>query len=1420
MVPTAIVPLAQFPLNRSDKLDRNALPEPAWHERVQLAVAPRDPCEQLVAEIFAEQLGLDQVGIHDNFFALGGHSLLATRVIARVREAIPSDLAVRDLFERPTVALLAERLHRPLESPEASAPQALPRPSEGAWEAPASYAQQRLYFIDRLEQGGATYLMPVAFLLPEPFAGQHLAQTLTRLVARHEGLRTHFAVCAEQVVQVILPATRQHYPYIDLAGLAPARQAAAARALLAAAAHLPFPLDRAPLWRCQVLRLGQAHHLLAWNIHHIQSDGGSQELLLGELLADLRAQRQGQDPYLTPLPLQYADYAAWQHSRLSGPVLEAQRAYWKQHLADAPPLLELPADRPRPAQISYRGALQQFQLSAAATATLRDFAHQRGATPFMVALAALVALLARTCRRDDILVGTPMAHRTHREFEGILGLFLNTLVLRFRLKPDWTVDQLIAAVRRETLESFTHQDLPFDKLVEELNPERSLSYTPIFQVLFVYNQAGAASLEAAPTPFAEQSSSAKFDLTVSLTEQPHGLYGAIEYATGLFDGPTISRFKQHYLHLLQAFLDGASGPVTRLDLSDADERGILLQRFNAIAAPEAGPTLVHQCFLAAAAAAGDQPALWLPGPRDSAERALTYRDLAVQVNALAHHLRALGVGPETPVALCAPRDAQLIVGLLAVLVAGGTYVPTDPAYPAARLAYTLDDAGIAIVLAGPACLPAELSSGRQVVALDQPQTWAERPSDAPTVVVQPDQLSHIIYTSGSTGQPKGVAVRHAATCARFDWMRQAFAPELLAGVLGATSICFDLSVFELLGTLCAGGQVILAENALHYPEHPARARVRLLNTVPSAARQLLEADALTAPLTVNLAGEALPADLIAALQDRGLTVNNLYGPSEDTTYSTWATMDRSHRQVPTIGRPLPRTRAYVTEPDLRLSPLGLIGELALGGAGLARAYFRRPALAAARFVPDPFSLEPGARLYRTGDLARWQHDGQLRFLGREDFQVKLRGFRIELGEIEAELARAPDVREAAVCVAQSPQGPYLAALIVPNEGFDETALRTRLATLLPHHLQPQSYVTAPAMPRTPNGKLDRAALQALCATHEPATAKPIAPPRTAMELAIAECFAAVLDRDVTTIGRDDDFFHLGGHSLLALALLTRIERRLGKAPALNTLFRGGSVAQLAALLARQGATTSGERVVLRAEGEGAPLYLIHPIGGNLLCYRKLVAAQPEGFPIYGFQAPGQDGTEPPLTTVPDLAARYLTHLADPTQPLRLAGWSFGGVIAQEMAHQWEHQGGCIAALTLLDSHLAPKPKRGTRDQAPLDLFARDLGAPYEKLPTQTFKTLDEVLTWAKQENILPEDLASDRAEALYAIFAANHQAWRHHTPFPTQAPTTLITATANRTPQQIKAHPHTWRPYLQGEFTHQTHPLTHEALVAGPNIIP
>ncbi len=1252
--------------------------------------------------------------------------------------------------------------------------------------------------------------MPVAFRLPEPFAGLHLDQTLARLVARHEALRTHFAMRGDQVVQAVNPVFSPLLPCVDLSGLSPARQAVAARGLLAVCAQRPLALERAPLWRCLVLRLAADHQVLAWNIHHILSDGGSQEILLGELLDGLRALRLGQSAHLPPLPLQYADYAAWQHARLSGPNLGAQRAYWQQRLAGAPPLLELPTDRPRPSQISYRGSLQLFQLGPATLASLRDFAHRRGATPFMVALAAFAALLARLCRRQDIVVGTPMAHRTHREFEGIVGLFLNTLVLRFQLQPDWSVDELIAAVRRETLESFTHQDLPFDTLVEELKPERSLSFSPIFQVLFVYNQVGAASLEATPTPFDEQGTTAKFDLSLSMTERPEGLVGGIEYASDLFDAPTISRFKRHYAHLLEAMLAGESGPVARIALSDTEERGTLLQSFNAIPKPPQGPGTIPQRFQAIAAARADQPALWLPGAE---EACLTYAELAGQVNTLAHHLRALGLRAETPVALCAPRNAQLVVAILAVLVAGGSYVPTDPAYPSARLAYTLEDGGISLVLAGAGCVPQALVSGRQMVALDRPQAWADQSREAPDVAIATDQLSHIIYTSGSTGKPTGVAGRHAATCARFDWMVAAFAHGQLEGVLAATSICFDLSVFELLGTLSAGGQVILAENALHYPGHPSRARVRLLNTVPSAARQLLEVGALAAPLTVNLAGEALPADLVAALQDLGLTVNNLYGPSEDTTYSTWITMDESHRQVPTIGRPLPGTRAYVTDADLSLAPLGMVGELCLGGAGLARGYYARPALTASRFVPDPFILEPGARLYRTGDLARWQHDGQLRFLGREDFQVKLRGFRIELGEIEVELMRQPEVRETAVLVANADQGPFLAALVVPSqEAFDEAALRARLATRLPHHLQPQSYLAVPSLPRTPNGKLDRSALHGLCEAAGPVAAKQVEPPRTALERAVAECFAAVLDRDPVTIGRDDDFFHLGGHSLLALALLTRIERRVGKAPALNTLFRGGSVAALAALLAPQAETAAGERIVLRAQGERAPLYLIHPIGGNLLCYRKFVAAQAEGFPIYGFQAPGLDGSEPPLTTVADLAARYLSQLADPSQPLHLAGWSFGGVVAQEMAHQWEQQGRSVASLTLLDSHLAPKGKRST-ELAPLDLFARDLGAPFEKLPTHSFATLDEVITWAKDKTILPQDLAPEHAAILYAVFAANDSAWRHHQPTPIQAKATLITAGANCSPQHITAQARSWRPLFPNGLTHQTQDVTHEGLV-------
>ncbi|HSL82596.1 MAG TPA: amino acid adenylation domain-containing protein, partial [Thermoanaerobaculia bacterium] len=864
--------------------------------------------------------------------------------------------------------------------------------------------------------------------------------------------------------------------------------------------------------------------------------------------------------------------------RLRGPALEAQLGFWRRRLAGAPALLELPTDRPRPPVQRFRGTQVEAELPAELAGALDRLARRSGATRFMVLLAAFAALLARWSRQEDVVVGTPVAGRVRSELEPLIGFFVNTLPLRLELPPGAPFRELLGRARAATLDGHAHQDLPFEKLVEEVQPERNLSHSPLFQVLLTVQEDadGAPDLEGAETsvvPLERRES--RFDLELAVGEGAAGGLGVrLRYDLDLFDRETARRMAGQLGTLLAA---AAADPEAAWEalplLTDAERREVL--------AVAPGPDLpetalaaepgIHREVLAQAARTPDAEAVvWADG---GAEERLTYRELAARAHRLARHLAELGAGPETPVAVFLPRRPGLVVALLAVLEAGSHYVPLDPDYPEERLRFILEDTRAPVVVTVEA-LAGRLPEHRAAVArLDaDAAAMAARPSEPPAVEVAPESLAYVIYTSGSTGRPKGVAIPHRATQALLAWARGAFLPEELAGLLASTSVCFDLSVFELFLPLTVGGRAILAETVLALAEHPARGEVTLVNTVPSAMAELLAQGGLPAGVrTVNLAGEPLRPDLADRLYERGVArVHDLYGPSEDTTYSTLAL--RRPGGPETVGRPVAGGRAHLLDPRMEPVPHGVPGEVVLGGAGLARGYLARPARTAESFVPDPFGGEEGARLYRTGDLARRLPSGDLQFLGRIDHQVKVRGFRIELGEIEAALTARPEVREAVVVAPAGPSGEpgdrRLVAYAVPANGAtDPEALRQALAERLPGYMVPSVVALLPELPRLPNGKIDRKALPQVTAGAA-GDGTDSAPPETATEEALAAIWREVLG--LPRVGARDDFFRLGGHSLLATRVMTRVKSRLGADLPLRTLFQNPTIQALAREVDRAG----------------------------------------------------------------------------------------------------------------------------------------------------------------------------------------------------------------------------------------------------------
>ena len=1134
MVPALFVLLEALPHTPNGKIDRRALPAPE-RSAGDGYMAPTGPAEELLAEIWAEVLGLERVGIDDSFFALGGHSLLATQVASRVRAALGVELPLRRLFETPTVRELARAVRASAEGP--AAPPIVPVPRDG--DLPLSFAQQRLWFLDQLEPGSPAYNVPSAVRLNGEVSAAKLSAVFAEVVRRHEALRTTFGERDGQPVQVITPAgPPPRIPEIDLSGLS--EPEAAARALALAEARTPFDLARGPLLRLALLRLGERDHVLLINLHHIVSDGWS----LGVLLREIAALWAGGPGALPDLPVQYADFAVWQREWLRGEVLEAQLAYWRERLAGAPRVLDLPLDHPRPALQTFRGESKAFTLPPRLSEALREVCRQEGATPFMVLMAAWALLLGRHAHQDDVLLGTPIAGRNRREVEELIGFFVNTLVMRADLSGSPSFSELVGRGRQAALDGYAHQDVPFERLVEELAPERDLAHPPIFQVLFVFQNAGGRPVSVPGltlTPLAIDSGVAKFDLTLTLREgEGRAFEGALERNADLFDALTAERLLGRFEALLEAAAAAPGVDVQELPLLLPAERR-QLAAWNETGTPPVSPLGLHELFAAQAARAPEAVAIV------HGTRSVTYGELAARAGGIARHLRSLGVGPESRVAVCLERTPDMVAALLGVLAAGAAYVPIDPVYPQERQRFMVEDSGAAVVLGGPLGNVADIPSA----------PW---PADSGAT---PGNLAYVIYTSGSTGRPKGVAIEHRSAVALAHWARSQFSDEEFSGVLASTSVCFDVSVFELFAPLAWGGRLILADDALALPSLPAAGEVRVVTVVPSAATELVRMGAIPASVrTVGLGGEPLSGTLSAALHATGgmERVLNMYGPSEFTTYSTVATVPPGERS-PAIGPPIRGARAHVVDRRGAPVPPGVVGELWMAGVGLARGYLGRPELTAERFTPDPFSTVAGERVYRTGDLVRFRPDGELEFLGRIDHQVKVRGFRIELGEIEEALRSHPQVRDGVVTAREDvPGSRLLVAYVTGDPAPDAAELRAHLGRRLPEYMVPSLFVTLEALPLTPNGKVDRRALPA--PDRERRGRGNFVEPRTPTEKRVAEMWKELLGLDRVSV--EDGFFELGGYSLLATRLLARVRQTFGVDLALREVFRLPTVARLAA----------------------------------------------------------------------------------------------------------------------------------------------------------------------------------------------------------------------------------------------------------------
>jgi amino acid adenylation domain-containing protein len=1168
MVPAALVILDALPLTSNGRVDQRALPEPAA-ERPELEggyAPPQTAVEGILEGIWCEVLGIPLAGIHDNFFDLGGHSLLGTQLVSRAREQLQVELPLRALFENPTLAGLGRRIEELRRAEPGTAPPRIERVSR-AGDLPLSFSQQRLWFLDQLEPGTATYNIPLALHFEGGLDVPALAAAQGEVLRRHETLRTTFVEAGGRPSQRVHPPGPALLPVIDLSGLGPDRRVAEARSRMAAEARLPFSLQRGPLIRTTLLRLAGDEELLLVTMHHIISDGWSVPIFVRELAGLYTAIGAGTLP---ALPIQYADFAHWQRDWLQGPVLAAELAHWRERLRGVPPLIELPTDRPRPAVRTWRGAVRRTALGGDFAAALKAAGRRQGATPFMVLLAGFAALLYRYSRQESFAVGVPVAGRNRVEVEPLIGFFVNTLVLRADVDAASDLRSLVERARESMLDADAHQDVPFEKLVEELSPERSLSHSPLFQVMLTYlsvprEEFAAEGLKM--TPMGVASGTSKFDLTLSVRADGEQTIFDLEYSAELFDPATIGRLTGHLVRLLEGALAAPGRRVAELPLLGPEEERQLLEWNETAAAYPAEPCL-HELIEAQVARTPERPAVVFEG------RVLTYGELDAAANRLARRLRAAGVGAERVVGVLTERSLEMVVGLLAVLKAGGAYLPLDPEYPAERLAFMIADSRVPVVLAQERLLGRLPAHGARVLPLDgaaAPGGEAPRPAGGGG----PGSLAYVIYTSGSTGRPKGAMNSHRGIVNRLLWMQERYGLGAGDRVLQKTPYSFDVSVWELFWPLLTGARLVMARPGGHQdPDYLARTipaeGITTMHFVPSLLRVFLEAPAVepcAAALTrVVCSGEALPLELERRFFDRlpGVELHNLYGPTEaavDVTF--WACDRRDRRGLVPIGRPVANTRIHILDRELRPLPVGVPGELLIGGLQVGRGYLARPDLTAERFVPDPLSGEAGARLYRTGDLARLLADGAVDFLGRIDHQVKLRGLRIELGEIEAALSRHPEVGQAVVVVREdTPGNPLLTAYYVPAGGAAASVadLRAALRTELPEYMIPSWFLPLPALPLTASGKVDRKALPAPDGGR-PDLGREFVPPAGPVQERLAAIWAEVLRLE--RVGAHDNFFELGGHSLLATQVLSRVREAFSVELPLRALFDTPTVAGIA-----------------------------------------------------------------------------------------------------------------------------------------------------------------------------------------------------------------------------------------------------------------
>ncbi|MBD2625734.1 non-ribosomal peptide synthetase [Trichormus variabilis] len=1090
------------------------------------------------------------------------------------KEALTPDIKAELATRKAEIIAFISQANQALESKPESI-----QPASRKGNIPLSFAQQRLWFLSQLEPNSSAYNIPAAVRLTGKLNVAALSKSIKEIIRRHEILRTTFTVVDGEAIQVISKGENFTFSVIDLQALAEDEKQQQVQNLAVLEAQKPFDLVQDLLIRVSLLQLSETDNVILLTMHHIVSDGWSTGIFIKELTALYTAFSQYQPSPLPQLPIQYADFAIWQRKWLQNEVLQTQINYWKQQLGGNLPILELPTDKPRPAIQSKNGETQSFQLSKSLTKQLKDLSQQEGVTLFMTLLAAFKVLLYRYTQQEDIIVGTPIANRNRPEIEGLIGFFVNTLVLRTNLGNNPTFREILQQVREVNLVAYAHQDLPFERLVEELQIKRDLTHNPLFQVMFILQNAPAEVIELPELNLEilkAEKNTAKFDLTLSLTETEAGISGNLEYNTDIFNADRITRMLGHFQVLLAGIVTNPEQNLSELPLLTANEQHQLLIEWNNTETDYPQDQCIHQLFAAQVEKTPDAVAVVFENQQ------LTYRELNTKANQLAHYLQKLGVKPEVLVGICVERSLEMVIGLLGILKAGGAYVPLDPKYPQERLAFMVEDSQISVLLTQENLLKTLPPNSAQVICLDSDwKNIATHQQNSVNSNIHPNNLSYTIYTSGSTGKPKGVQIAHRNVVNFLTAMQEKLQLTNIDKLLSVTTLSFDIAVLEIFLPLTTGAKLILvsrevATDGAQLLQQLNNSAVTLMQATPATWRMLLDAGwEGNSQLTILCGGEALPQNLASQLCQRAASVWNLYGPTETTIWSTIHPVDKSEAFV-SIGHPIANTQIYILDKHLQPVPVGVPGELYIGGLGLARGYFHQPELTQEKFIPHPFTSDLENRIYKTGDLARYLLDGNIEYLGRIDYQVKIRGFRIEIGEIEAAIHQHPEIREVVVIVREDKQDDKrLVAYIIPQStDISVLELRHFLKAKLPDYMIPSAFVVLEKFPLTPNGKIDRRALPAPDWPQRDLEPNYLSP-RTPVEEIIANTWTQVLG--VEQVGVNDNFFELGGHSLLATQLISRLRQVFQRELPLQKIFEFPTVAELATVV--ETITQAEERLV-------------------------------------------------------------------------------------------------------------------------------------------------------------------------------------------------------------------------------------------------